>query len=267
MEIKILWFDIETAPECLSEEERIKYNKRSCWENKIEKSDWKIDWTFKSYFKWAWLYPEFSRVVCFSYRFKWKTETIIEQDEKVLLQKIWDVLVSSDWLLWWYNIYNFDIPFLWKRFIINWLIPPQSLCIGDVKPRELKDRIVDVMQLRKQTSFTCSLDLLSQTLLWESPKSDWSGEYVASAWKSWNLGWIQSYCNGDVEFAERCYLAILYPTNTRYTEKPIVDTKILDDVVENTEITNREKVMLSPKEIAENKMAESLPWDWDDLPF
>lgn len=267
METKILWFDIETVPECLSEDERIKYSKRISWESKIEKSDWKIDGTFKSYFKQAWLYPEFSRVACFSYRSKWKTETIIEQDEKVLLQKIWDVFASWDWLLWWFNIYNFDVPFLRKRFIINWLIPPDKLCIGDIKPRELKDCIVDVMQLRKQTSFTCSLDLLSLSLLWESPKSDWCGEYVASAWKSWSYGWIQSYCNGDVEFAERCYQAIKYPTNTRYVEKPIVDTKILDEVVNETEPTDREKIMLSPQEIAERKMAEPLPGDWDSLPF
>jgi hypothetical protein len=53
---------------------------------------------------------------------------------------------------------------------------------------------VDVMQIWKQTSFTASLDLLSQTLLGESPKSDGAGDMVASAYKSENFDWIKKYC-------------------------------------------------------------------------
>jgi hypothetical protein len=35
----ILWFDIETAPECLTEVERATYPKRRLWEKKSETNE------------------------------------------------------------------------------------------------------------------------------------------------------------------------------------------------------------------------------------
>ena len=58
----ILWFDIQTCPECLTEEAWYSYEKRTAWERKAETNP-DIDGTFKSYTKRAYIYPEFSRVV------------------------------------------------------------------------------------------------------------------------------------------------------------------------------------------------------------
>ena len=65
MDKKILWFDIETAPE-VSSSEFWSYPKKRLWENKmIEK--W-ITTTFeRSYMEKASIYPEFAKVVCISY--------------------------------------------------------------------------------------------------------------------------------------------------------------------------------------------------------
>ena len=79
----ILWFDIETAPECLTEVERATYPKRKLWEKKSETNEW-IEWTFNWYIKKASVYPEFSKVVCVSFKLwdKVKTISIKDSDEK-----------------------------------------------------------------------------------------------------------------------------------------------------------------------------------------
>lgn len=232
----ILWFDIETAPECLTEVERATYPKRKLWEKKSETNEW-IEWTFNWYIKKASVYPEFSKVVCVSFKLwdKVKTISIKDSDEKKLLEEVFPILHQQMNRLWWFNIYNFDIPFLWKRYIINWYLPPMWLDIANVKPWELDDVMVDVMQIWKHTSFWCSLDLLSMTLLWESPKSEWTWEYVASALLANNFDWIEKYCEWDVLYAEKCYEYIMNP--------------------EEIEIKKPEK---SAKEIAEAKMAEPI---------
>lgn len=199
---KILWFDIETAPE-VNESEFSSYPKKRLWENKmIEKG---ITTTFeRSYMEKASIYPEFAKVVCISYLVDNQIKSLIGQDEAMLLMQFNEVLAfHQDAVLGGFNINEFDIPFLWKRMMINGIKPHKKLCIGDAKPREIDT--IDVFKIRKQTSFGCSLDLLSMTLFGESPKSDMSWENVAYCYYANNLGMIKEYCEGDVQFTERCY--------------------------------------------------------------
>ena len=168
---KILWFDIETAPE-VNGSDFSSYPKKRLWEDKmIEKG---ITTTFeRSYMEKASIYPEFAKVVCISYSINNQMKSLIGQDEAMLLMQFNDVLAfHQDATLGGFNINEFDIPFLWKRMMINGIKPHKKLCIGNAKPREIDT--VDVFKIRKQTSFGCSLDLLSMTLLGESPKSEMS---------------------------------------------------------------------------------------------
>lgn len=202
MNKKILWFDIETAPE-VNQSEFNTYPKKWLWENKmIEK--W-ITTTFeRSYMEKASIYPEFAKVVCISYLVDNQMKSLIGQDEAMLLMQFNDVLAfHQDATLGGFNINEFDIPFLWKRMMINGIKPHKKLCIGNAKSWEVDT--VDVFKIRKQTSFGCSLDLLSMTLLGESPKSDMSWENVAYCYYANNLSMIKEYCEGDVQFTERCY--------------------------------------------------------------
>ena len=199
---KILWFDIETAPE-VNGSELNTYPKKRLWENKmIEK--W-ITTTFeRSYMEKASIYPEFAKVVCISYLVDNQMKSLIGQDEEMLLMQFNEVLAfHQDAVLGGFNINEFDIPFLRKRMMINGIKPHKKLCIGNTKPWEVDT--VDVFRIRKQTSFGCSLDLLSITLLGESPKSDMSWEKVSYFYYADNLSIIKEYCEGDVQFTERCY--------------------------------------------------------------
>lgn len=285
---EIMRFDIETCPEVTTEVDWAIYPKKAVREKKAENNP-DIDWTFKSYLKKSGVYPEFSKVVCVSFNCKWVVKTILDQDENELLMKINEVFSAREWKIGWFNIYNFDIPYLRKRMIINWIAPSSKLSIAEIKPREMGNSIVDVMQIWKQTSFTCSLDLLSLTLLGESPKSDWAWEMVASAWLSGNYDWIKNYCEGDVNFTIRCYKAIINPGATRSAGFFNVTQEVmrrgtveegLDSIWQATEqlrentVTDEqvrafdewiEQRMEESKSIAEAKMSE--PIEEEPLPF
>ena len=253
MDNRILRFDIETCPEVTTEVEWATYPKRQCWEKKAENNP-EIDGSFKSYLKKAWIYPEFSKVVCVSFKVDDHVNTIISQNERAVLSPAFEVFRSWNGKLGGFNIYNFDIPFLRKRGIINGFQPPMKLCIADMKPREMWDNIVDVMQIWKQTSFACSLDLLSQTLLWDSPKSDGAGDMVASAYRSLNFDWIKKYCEWDVDFTIRCYDAIMNPNKSR-EEKNHIENKV-EMVEEKSELKIDWNVEQAVEELRKNEVSE-----------
>ncbi len=251
MDNRILRFDIETCPEVTTEVEWATYPKRQCWEKKAETNP-EIDGSFKSYLKKAWIYPEFSKVVCVSFKVDDHVNTIISQNERAVLSPAFEVFRSRNGKLGGFNIYNFDIPFLRKRGIINGFKPPMKLCIADMKPREMWDNIVDVMQIWKQTSFACSLDLLSQTLLWDSPKSDGAGDMVASAYRSLNFDWIKKYCEWDVDFTIRCYDVIMNPR-----EKPVPVSAIEDKEVTSPFSSDTwDKIWEAVEELRKNEVSE-----------
>lgn len=253
MDNRILRFDIETCPEVTTEVEWATYPKRQCWEKKAETNP-EIDGSFKSYLKKAWIYPEFSKVVCVSFKVDDHVNTIISQNERAVLSPAFEVFKNWNGKLGGFNIYNFDIPFLRKRGIINGFQPPMKLCIADIKPREMWDNIVDVMQIWKQTSFACSLDLLSQTLLWDSPKSDGAGDMVASAYRSLNFDWIKKYCEWDVDFTIRCYDAIMNPNKSR-EEKNHIENKV-EMVEEKSELKIDWNVEQAVEELRKNEVSE-----------
>ena len=89
-----------------------------------------------------------------------------------MLLKINEFLKRKECRMGGFNIYGFDIPFLWKRMVINKIAPCNRISIDWIKPRDLGSYVVDVMQLWKQTSFTCSLDLLCLSLFGEKPNVD-----------------------------------------------------------------------------------------------
>ncbi|MDR3168688.1 MAG: hypothetical protein LBU27_02845 [Candidatus Peribacteria bacterium] len=107
-------------------------------------------------------------------------------------------------------MFGFDIPYLRKRMVINGIVPHKKLCIQNEKPWECS--VVDVMNIWKHTSFSCSLDLLSLTLFGESPKTDMSGNNVSAAFYAGNIDMVRKYCEGDVRFTARCYEAIVNPS-------------------------------------------------------
>ncbi len=216
----ILWFDVETVPETNDFES---YPKKQA---RIKKNIEPEMAPAESYFKKSGIYPEFSKVACIACK-DMVRGWIFSWEEKDILERFFALLdgFTNDYVLGWFNIVWFDIPFLWKREIINGIKPPKKLCIWSQKPREVD--VVDVMQIRRQTSFSCSLDLLSLTLLWETPKEDGDGSDVFDHYYSWEYKWIEEYCMRDVEYTERCYDVL------RLRKKPILVKKEIQNGKQN----------------------------------
>ena len=264
-------FNIITCPECKTIQDWANYIKRPCWERKAESNE-DIDGSFNSYVKKASIYPEFSHLVAISMRVKGK-DIMLDCSgwEKDLLLKVNEIFKKNKFRLGGFNIYGFAIPFLWKRMVINCIQPAEWLCISELKPRDMKDYIVDVMQIWKQTSFTCSLDLLSVSLLSENPWIDGYGEYVVSAMAQGNMAWCLHYCFQGMRYAERCFNAIMYHDQYESKEetKEVVEKSEWNGSADGDEKTLDEKKK-EAEDIAKAKMENDEVLDddeYDGLPF
>lgn len=88
--------------------------------------------------------PEFCRLnlVCLGFMSegKLKTKELKGDEETILkeLNKILDKVQDNEWILCGWNIKNYDVPLLNKRFMINKIKPHAILPKSDTKPWEMK---------------------------------------------------------------------------------------------------------------------------------
>lgn len=88
--------------------------------------------------------PEFCKLdmVCLGFlsEGKLKTKEIKGEEETILkeLNKVLDKVQNNEWILCGWNIKNYDVPLLNKRFMINRIKPHQILPKSDTKPWDMK---------------------------------------------------------------------------------------------------------------------------------
>lgn len=162
----------------------------------------------------AGLYAEFAKVVCISigrqHGDTFYVKAYTDEDEKELLSKASETLKKAT-LICGHNVKEFDVPFLFRRVLINGLsVPPILNTIGK-KPWEVQ--IEDTLEMWGSTQwrYRCSLDLLCYVLGVQSPKSDIDGSKVAEVYyKEGEAGLkrIAHYCNQDVIADAKVYCKI-----------------------------------------------------------
>lgn len=213
---KILFIDIETV---------------GCYPNidELEKNDKKLYSLFCGYETWfkkrfpedenlslsdlflsrSALVPEFSKIVCVSLGLVdqndlFKTTTISDENEQVLLEKLKKTLIKCGELGYWlcgHNVKNFDIPVISKRMVINGFNPPKILPSFDTKPWEI--RAIDTREVWQfgQYASISTLDLMCGVMNVESSKSeDMDGSKVHDTfWIKKDLNKISEYCEKDVK--------------------------------------------------------------------
>ena len=102
-----------------------------------------------------------------------------------------------------HNLHAFDLPFLWKRCVINRVKPSPWIPFG-VKP--WSERLADTMLMwddRRDKSI--SLDALCRVLGVDTPKGDMDGSKVAAAWAEGRYADVAAYCMADVAATRECY--------------------------------------------------------------
>ena len=206
----ILFIDIETAPQKaefgeLSERFQQLWDKKSTYfreENQLP----------SDVYERAGIYAEFGRIICISAgviiqkngeRF-YRVKSFHDSDEKQLLKDFNAMLEkfmsNSGKKLCAHNGQEFDYPYIARRTLINGLHLPKILDISGAKPWEIKDRLMDTLQMWKFGDYKnyTSLDLLCAVFDIPTPKDDIDGSQVARVYyQEGDLDRIIRYCEKD----------------------------------------------------------------------
>jgi 3'-5' exonuclease len=206
----ILFLDIETAPQQadfadLSERYQHLLEKKSDYFREGGQ-------TAAEVYERAGIYAEFGKIICISagviiqkngeryYRVK----SFHDPDEKKLLSEFNDMLnkftANSGKKLCAHNGQEFDYPYIARRTLINGLQLPKILDISRAKPWEIKDRLLDTLQMWKFGDYKnyTSLDLLCAVFDIPTPKDDIDGSQVAKVYyQEKDLDRIIRYCEKD----------------------------------------------------------------------
>jgi len=160
----------------------------------------------------AGIYSEFGRIICISagfiiqkngYRY-FRVKSFHNDDEKKLLSEFNEMLekftANPGKKLCAHNGAEFDFPYIARRTLINGLRLPKILDISGAKPWEIKDRLLDTLQMWKFGDYKnyTSLDLLCAVFNIPTPKDDIDGSQVAMVYyHEGDLDRIIRYCEKD----------------------------------------------------------------------
>ena len=223
----VLFLDIETVPGQPSYSE-LPENFQKLWTQKsayFRAEDQQPDDVYER----AGIYAEFGRIVCISSgvvvqkggeRF-FRVKSFHDDDEKKLLSsfnQMLDKFASQPGkCLCAHNGQEFDYPYIARRTLINGLRLPKILNMAGMKPWEMKDKLVDTLQLWKFGDYKnyTSLSLLCAVFNIPTPKDDIDGSQVAGVY----------YGEGDfdriVRYCEKDTLAVANLL-LRYKGEPII---------------------------------------------
>lgn len=206
----ILFIDIETVPQYPDFSE-LPEHFQHLWDKKSSYFR-NEDQLASDVYERAGIYAEFGKIICISAgaivqkngeRF-YKVKSYHNADEKKLLSEFNNMLEkftsNPGKKLCAHNGQEFDYPYISRRTLINGLRLPRILDISGAKPWEIKDRLLDTLQLWKFGDYKnyTSLDLLCAVFNIPTPKDDIDGSQVAKVYyQESNLDRIIHYCEKD----------------------------------------------------------------------
>jgi 3'-5' exonuclease len=206
----VLFIDIETVPQ-VENMDQLSENMRQLWIKKAGQIAREGE-SPEEIFDRSGIYAEFGKIICISagkiYRKgnerAYRAKSFFGNDEKELLRQFTDMLnaftANPMHKLCAHNGQEFDYPYIARRLLINGLNLPGILDIAGLKPWEVRDYLLDTMQLWKFGDFKhySSLDLLCTIFNIPTPKDDIEGSQVAEVYyKEGNLERIARYCEKD----------------------------------------------------------------------
>jgi len=206
----ILFIDIETAPQ-KAEFSELPEHFQHLWDKKSTYFRTE-DQNASDVYERAGIYAEFGKIICISAgviiqkngeRF-YRVKSFYDQEEKKLLTSFNEMLEkftsNPGKKLCAHNGQEFDYPYIARRSLINGLRIPKILDISGAKPWEIKDRLLDTLQMWKFGDYKnyTSLDLLCAVFNIPTPKSDIDGSQVAHVYyQEGDLDRIIRYCERD----------------------------------------------------------------------
>jgi len=206
----ILFIDIETVPQ-YSDANQLPERFQHLWDKKSTHFRDENQVAADVYQR-AGIYAEFGKIICISAggiiqkngeRF-YKVKSFQGHDEKKLLLEFNDMVEkftsNPKKKLCAHNGQEFDYPYIARRTLINGLRLPRILDISGAKPWEIKERLLDTLQMWKFGDYKnyTSLDLLCAIFDIPTPKDDIDGSEVANVYYlGKDLDRIVRYCEKD----------------------------------------------------------------------
>jgi len=206
----VLFIDIETVP-LYENLEGVPGNMQKLWIKKAGQIG-KEDETAEGLYNRAGIYAEFGKIVCISagkiynkgkeraYRVKsycGENEKNVLRDFSAMLTRY---MTNPLHKICAHNGQEFDFPFIARRMLINGLPIPVVLDIAGAKPWEIRERMLDTLQLWKFGDYKhySSLELLCTIFDIPTPKDDIDGSQVAEIYyKDFDIQRIARYCEKD----------------------------------------------------------------------
>jgi len=206
----VLFIDIETVPQ-YENLASVPENMQKLWTKKAGQIGKEGESADDLYGR-AGIYSEFGKIVCISagkiFRKEkeraYRVKSYCGDDEKTILLEFSAMLTSfmANPLhrICAHNGQEFDFPYIARRMLINGLPLPIVLDIAGAKPWELKDVMIDTLQLWKFGDYKhyTSLELLCAIFNIPTPKDDIDGSQVAGIYyKEFDIQRIARYCEKD----------------------------------------------------------------------
>ena len=207
---EILFVDIETVP-LVPEYTELTEKWQKLWERKMQYHIENGEPADELYDR-AGIYAEFGKIICISagYVFQkqgqpfFRVKSFYDDDEKKLIQNFFNALDkfarAGKRRLCAHNGQEFDYPYISRRALVNNLTLPKILDIAGAKPWEVKDQLIDTLQLWKFGDYKhyTSLSLLCELFNIPTPKDDIDGSQVAKVyWEDNDIDRIIKYCEKD----------------------------------------------------------------------
>ncbi len=207
---EVLFLDIETVPS-LPRYEDLSPLWQKLWDDKA-KNLVSEGITSAEIYNRAGIYAEFGRIIVIAtgylYQKKgewhYRVKSFYNSDEKILLEEFASALdrfeKAGKKRLCAHNGQEFDFPWISRRMLIHGLELPRVLNIAGAKPWEVKDLLMDTLQLWKFGDYKhyTSLALLCALFGIPTPKDDIDGSQVAQVYYTENdLDRIVRYCEKD----------------------------------------------------------------------
>jgi predicted PolB exonuclease-like 3'-5' exonuclease len=171
------------------------------------------------------LFPEFGRIVCLSYGV-WKNgemtiSTVSDDNESDLIKKVANLfhkagasgMTPTGW-----NIKNFDVPWVYRKILMNGLQVPDVVNLWGKKPWE-----VNILDLKEWWKGFSNLDVTFEEAAYgmgiPSPKDEMHGGQVhQNYWHKDNKSGVIKYCEKDV----KTMILLCEKVNKMYYEKNLI---------------------------------------------
>lgn len=198
-----LFFDIETIP---SAEEH-----KDIHVEIIKKLSSKKDKTVEEIYKETSFEGTFGRICCIGI-IKEGAEGIIQKEvfsgtEKEILTKFWKAAVGVHRFIG-HNIWNFDLPFIYKRSIINGVKPRNDISFARYRNIPIYDTLQEWELWGYQKAQ--KLDTLSKVFGLSTSKDEMDGSMVWDFFQKGKIEEIKKYCMKDVVLTRQVYYKMTF---------------------------------------------------------